>query len=110
MVELQPSQGFLPGASGLLAAVCLKLRVKSSLEGAESCDHPRRSLLLPWGEDLQLPRYQGLFLNHFVSAQQGALFSVLKIFGIGCRAFSFSSGAMVKWFPLPFEMSKLPNH
>lgn len=110
MAELELSQGFLPGGSGRLAAVCLKLRVESWLEAAETCGHPKRSLLPLWGKDLQLPGYQGLLLNRFVSAQQGALFSVLKIFGVGCRAFSFSSGAMVKWFPLPFKMSKLPNH
>lgn len=33
-----------------------------------------------------------------------------NIFDVGCRTFSFSNEAMVKWFPLPFEMSKLENH
>lgn len=38
----------------------------------------------PWPVLLQLHRYPGLLMGLFVPAQQGALFSVLKIFGAGC--------------------------
>lgn len=93
LAELEPFQGFLTGISVPSAAAWLKLRPK------------------PWlKRPLQLPRYQGLLLSHFVPAQQGALCRVLNISAVGCGAFSLSDGTMVKWFPLPSEVSKLPNH
>lgn len=66
LAELEPFQGFLTEVSLPSAAAWLKVRPK------------------PWLKwPLQLTRYQGLLLSHFVPAQQGALCSVLSIFAVG---------------------------